>query len=54
MLAIWTTFYGVFGILKLGVILDLGLIVAATGLGLLAIENGRQSDSTRRTAALAG
>lgn len=37
-LAVWTTLYATFGALRLGVQLDLGLFVAAFGLGLLAIR----------------
>jgi len=37
-LAVWTTFYALFGILKLGVVLDLGLVAAALGLAFLSVR----------------
>lgn len=40
-LAVWTAFYAAYGILKLGVILDVGLVVATVGLVLLAVSNPR-------------
>jgi hypothetical protein len=49
-LAVWTAFYAVFGILKLDVLLDIGLLGAATGLLLLAIHNARQRARFAQTA----
>jgi hypothetical protein len=40
-LAVWTTFYAAFGIAKLGVVLDVGLVVATFGLVALAVQNDR-------------
>jgi len=39
LLAIWTAFYAIFGIVKLGVFLDIGLVAATLGLVALAIQN---------------
>ena len=36
LLAVWTTFYALFGMFRLGVMLDLGLVIAALGLVALA------------------
>lgn len=40
-LAVWTAFYAVFGIARLGVTLDLGLVLAAVALAGVAVENTR-------------
>lgn len=47
-LAGWTAFYAAFGIAKLGVVLDLGLIAATFGLVVLAVQNDHAIDATRR------
>jgi hypothetical protein len=40
-LALWTSFYAMFGILRLGVTLDAGLFVATACLAYLAVRGGR-------------
>jgi hypothetical protein len=40
-LAVWTAFYALFGIFRLGVTLDAGLFVAMLGLVALAVHNAR-------------
>ena len=40
-LAAWTAFYAAFGIGKLGVVLDVGLLAATFGLAVLAVRNLR-------------
>ena len=45
-LAVWTAFYAAFGIAKLGVLLDIGLVAATFGLVALALQN----DHARRHA----
>jgi hypothetical protein len=41
LLAVWSAFYAVFGIFRLGVVLDAGLFVAAVGLVVITIQNAR-------------
>jgi hypothetical protein len=41
LLAVWTTFYALFGIAVLGVVLDAGLLVAVIGVSVLAVQNHR-------------
>lgn len=50
LLAVWTTFYALFGIFVLGVVLDVGLFVAAVGISALAVQNYRTGASARPTA----
>jgi len=45
-LAVWTAFYAVYGILKLGVALDVGLLAGMIGLVVLAVQNRRSSTSS--------
>lgn len=42
-LAAWAAFYALFGIVILGVVLDLGLLVGAIGVAVLAVKNRRAS-----------
>jgi hypothetical protein len=49
LLAVWTLFYGAFGALRLGVVLDLGLLVAAIGLLGLTVHNTRAHGLTPST-----
>lgn len=56
----WTVFYAVFGIFRLGVVLDAGLLVASVGLVALLVHNVRShahqasSDSASRTVTASG
>lgn len=38
LLAVWTAFYGAFGVFRLGVGIDVGLFVATLGLGRVAFH----------------
>ena len=56
----WTVFYAVFGIFRLGVVLDAGLLVASVGLVALLVHNVRghahqaSSESASRTVTASG
>jgi hypothetical protein len=52
LLAVWTTFYAVFGIAVLGVVLDTGLLVGAIGITVLAVQNRRAVGRTRAPTAI--
>lgn len=45
-LAVWTAFYAGYGIFKLGVVLDVGLLAGMIGLTVLAVKNRRPSSHT--------
>ena len=45
-LAVWTAFYGAYGLLKLGVAIDVGLLAGMIGLAVLAVQNRRSSRSS--------
>jgi hypothetical protein len=51
MLAAIGLFYGLFGTLRLGVYLDIGLIVGATALAIVGLQagHGRQTCSSSET-----
>jgi hypothetical protein len=48
LLAAWSAFYALFGILRLGVMLDAGLVASSVGLVALAIENARARRTSER------
>lgn len=46
-LALWTAFYAVYGIFQLGVVLDIGLAIAALGLVAIAVAGRRATSAPR-------
>lgn len=60
LLALWTGFYAMFGIFRLGVVMDAGLLLASVGLVFLLVHNVRTrarrawSDAAARTMVASG
>lgn len=47
LLAVWCAFYAAFGVLRLGVVIDLGLALGAVGLAVLAAHRSPRADPAR-------